>query len=153
MSNNPLLWKIVLIVVVVAGALFSAYPPEDKINLGLDLRGGLHILMQVETGTALKYELDLTTARLGQALKERNISYASIVPTEATATFDLLEKVVEDEDYATGFLQQRALKAGGREFVLFGRNEGGGHRFHGWVDRLLEAEDGDLNALFAGANE
>ncbi len=85
MSKNPLLWKIVLIVVVVAGALFSAYPPEDKINLGLDLRGGLHILMQVETGTALKYELDLTTARLGQALKERNISYASIVPTKATA--------------------------------------------------------------------
>jgi len=72
---------------------------------------------------------------------------------EATATFDPLEKVEEDEDYATGFLQQRALKAGGREFVLFGRNEGGGHRFHGWVERLLETEDKDLNALFAGANE
>ena len=85
MSNNPLLWKIVLILVVIGGALFSAYPPEDKINLGLDLRGGLHILMQVETGTAVKYELDITTARLGQALKERNISYSSIFPTEAAA--------------------------------------------------------------------
>jgi preprotein translocase subunit SecD len=41
--------------------------------------------MQVETGTALKYELDLTTARPGQALKDRNISYASILPTEAAA--------------------------------------------------------------------
>ncbi len=72
---------------------------------------------------------------------------------EAEAMFDLLEKVVEDEDYATGFLQQRALKSGGREFVLFGRNEGGGQRFHAWLDRLLETDDKDLNRLFSGVNE
>jgi len=72
---------------------------------------------------------------------------------EADAMFDLLEKVVEDEDYATGFLQQRALKSGGREFVLFGRNEGGGQRFHAWLDRLLETDDKDLNRLFSGVNE
>ena len=65
----------------------------------------------------------------------------------------MLRTVVEDEDYATGFLQQRALKAGGREFVLFGRNEGGGHRFHNWVERLLNTADADLNTLFAGAND
>jgi preprotein translocase subunit SecD len=88
MSNNPLLWKFIVILAVIGGALFSAYPPEEKINLGLDLRGGLHILMQVETGTALKYQLDLTTARLGQALKDRDISYASIVPT-AAATLEI----------------------------------------------------------------
>ena len=72
---------------------------------------------------------------------------------EARKQFALLRTVVEDEDYATGFLQQRALKAGGREFVLFGRNEGGGHRFHNWVERLLNTADADLNTLFAGAND
>ncbi len=72
---------------------------------------------------------------------------------EAEAMFDLLEKVVEEEDYATGFLQQRALKSGGRKHVLFGRNEGGGQRFHAWVDRLLETPDEDLNRLFSGVNE
>ena len=72
---------------------------------------------------------------------------------EAEGMFDLLEKVVEDEDYATGFLQQRALKSGGRTHVLFGRNEGGGQRFHAWLDRLLETEDKDLNRLFSGVNE
>lgn len=72
---------------------------------------------------------------------------------EAEGMFDLLEKVVEDEDYATGFLQQRALKSGGRKHVLFGRNEGGGQRFHAWVDRLLETEDKDLNRLFSGVNQ
>jgi phenylpropionate dioxygenase-like ring-hydroxylating dioxygenase large terminal subunit len=68
---------------------------------------------------------------------------------EADAQFTLLRKVVEEEDYATGFLQQRALTSGGREYVMFGRNEGGGQRFHGWVDRLLNTDDSELTALFA----
>ena len=47
------------------------------------------------------------------------------------------------------FRQQVALKNGGRDHVLFGENEGGAQRFHGWVDRLLHTEDADLEALFA----
>jgi nitrite reductase/ring-hydroxylating ferredoxin subunit len=70
---------------------------------------------------------------------------------EAEAQFKLLEYVVEVEDYGTGLRQQKALEAGGRDHVLFGRNEGGGHRFHGWVDRLIEADDKELNGLFASA--
>ena len=49
--------------------------------------------------------------------------------------------MVRNEDYATGFRQQAALKNGGRKQVLFGRNEGGAQRFHHWVDRLIAAED------------
>jgi phenylpropionate dioxygenase-like ring-hydroxylating dioxygenase large terminal subunit len=67
----------------------------------------------------------------------------------ANAQFALLEHVVRDEDYATGLRQQRALMSGGKSDVLFGRNEGGGQRFHAWLDRLLATEDGDLGALFA----
>jgi hypothetical protein len=67
---------------------------------------------------------------------------------EANQQFKLLEYVVQEEDYATGLRQQKALESGARKFVLFGRNEGGGHRFHRWVDRILETNDQDLNALF-----
>lgn len=71
--------------------------------------------------------------------------------TEAEKQIDLLEYVVREEDYATGLRQQRALIAGGREEVLFGRNEGGGQRFHRWLDRLLATDDAGLNdALRAG---
>jgi len=75
-------------------------------------------------------------------------------PNEAQARqaedqFRLLEYVVEVEDYGTGLRQQKALQAGGRDHVLFGRNEGGGHCFHRWVERLIKAEDKDLNGLFA----
>ena len=70
---------------------------------------------------------------------------------EANAQFDLLEYVVETEDYGTGLRQQKALISGGRKEVLFGRNEWGGQRFHGWVEALLNTEDADLNDLFASA--
>ena len=32
---------------------------------------------------------------------------------------------------------------------MFGRNEEGGQVFHGWVDKILETEDGDLPGLFS----
>ena len=65
--------------------------------------------------------------------------------------FDLLETVVRDEDYATGFLQQQALEAGGMEEVKFGRNEGGLQEFHRWVDRIVSTADEDLGGLFQPA--
>jgi phenylpropionate dioxygenase-like ring-hydroxylating dioxygenase large terminal subunit len=67
---------------------------------------------------------------------------------EAERQFKLLEYVVQEEDYATGLRQQRALESGARKYVLFGRNEGGGHRFHRWVDRIIETPDDRLNDLF-----
>ena len=67
----------------------------------------------------------------------------------ATQQFDFLKGVVRDEDYATGLKQQDALRTGSREFVLFGRNEGGGQMFHAWVEKILQTEDDELRALFA----
>jgi phenylpropionate dioxygenase-like ring-hydroxylating dioxygenase large terminal subunit len=66
----------------------------------------------------------------------------------ATRQFEFLKGVVRDEDYATGLKQQKALRTGSREFVLFGRNEGGGQVFHAWVDKILQAEDHELPGLF-----
>lgn len=68
----------------------------------------------------------------------------------AEAQFKLLEYVVRDEDYATGLRQQRALMTGAKSHVMFGRNEGGGQRFHGWLERLLATDDDGVNALFDG---
>ena len=38
---------------------------------------------------------------------------------------------------------QQAVKTGAKSEFLFGRNEIGGQRFHGWVDRLVAAETDD----------
>jgi nitrite reductase/ring-hydroxylating ferredoxin subunit len=71
----------------------------------------------------------------------------------AEKSFELLGRVVREEDYATGFRQQRALATGAKDWVLFGRNEGGGQRFHRWVDHLLGLDDAALASAFPGEIE
>ena len=63
--------------------------------------------------------------------------------------FNFLEIVVRDEDYATGKRQHQALQSGLLKEVLFGRNEKGGQVFHGWTERLTNATDEELVAIFA----
>ena len=60
-----------------------------------------------------------------------------------------LAHVVGNEDYYTGLRIQRSVKTGAKSHFLFGPNEGGGQRFHGWVDALIETEDSALPGLFA----
>ena len=67
---------------------------------------------------------------------------------QITETMKFLHHVVQDEDYYTGLRLQRALKTGAKDHVLFGRNEGGGQRFHRWVDALLTTDDADLASVF-----
>ena len=67
---------------------------------------------------------------------------------EAEKQFDLLEYVVREEDYSTGIKLQKGLKTGMIKNVMFGKNEGGGQCFHGWVDKILNTSDKDLPSLF-----
>ena len=41
-------WKALLVVAVVAWAVWMAYPPQKKVKLGLDLKGGMHLILKVD---------------------------------------------------------------------------------------------------------
>lgn len=41
-------WKVLLIVLVTAFCVWKAFPPQEKVKLGLDLRGGMQLLLQVD---------------------------------------------------------------------------------------------------------
>ena len=41
-------WRLVLVAVVVVAALLSVFPIGGRIRLGLDLKGGAHILLQAQ---------------------------------------------------------------------------------------------------------
>jgi phenylpropionate dioxygenase-like ring-hydroxylating dioxygenase large terminal subunit len=69
--------------------------------------------------------------------------------TQIESTISFLEHVVRDEDYYTGNRIQKAVKTGAKSEVLFGRNEGGGQRFHRWLEALLVTDDAQLSKLFA----
>ncbi len=60
--------------------LYLVYPISDSINLGLDLKGGIHIVMRVKTDDAVRAELDLTGERIRGSLDEIGIAVGSIQP-------------------------------------------------------------------------
>lgn len=65
--------------------LFSQLPtwwngmlPKDKIHFGLDLQGGSHLVMEVDTQEAVRATLDLMAVDLENILNEENIRYLRI---------------------------------------------------------------------------
>ena len=76
--NSNLKWKVVAILAVVALAVFSFYPPQQKVRLGLDLKGGVHLVMRVQTDDALKVETESVAERLREDFTTKNIAFASI---------------------------------------------------------------------------
>ena len=47
--ERKLIYKIILILVILGICAYFAFPLEKRINLGLDLRGGMHLLLKVDT--------------------------------------------------------------------------------------------------------
>src|SRR6266540_2934524 len=69
-------WNMLLILAVLGFSVYSFVPPREKINLGLDLRGGIHMVLQVVTDEALNQELDQTADRIAQELKAKSFAFA-----------------------------------------------------------------------------
>ena len=55
---RDLKWKFPLILAVVLGAVGLAYPLKEKISLGLDLQGGMHLLLEVKVEKAVEASLE-----------------------------------------------------------------------------------------------
>ena len=71
--DSKILWRIVLIVVVLGVSVWSLYPPGEKIHFGLDLSGGIHLVLQVQTDDAIKAELDDAAQRLVSRAREKGL--------------------------------------------------------------------------------
>lgn len=76
MKKN-LLGKSIFAVALVVLIGLCAFPPQEKVILGLDLKGGIHLLLEVETDSALKSELSEMKQRLGDHLRDREIPLES----------------------------------------------------------------------------
>jgi preprotein translocase subunit SecD len=51
---------------------------KERIHLGLDLRGGMHLILQVVTDDAVNIETDLAVERLKEELRSRQVSFSEI---------------------------------------------------------------------------
>ena len=57
---------------------------EKQLKLGLDLRGGVHLVMRVETDDALRLETDTESERLRDELTKRMVTFTNLVAPDAT---------------------------------------------------------------------
>jgi preprotein translocase subunit SecD len=96
MAKN-LRWKILIILGVVALSVFAFYPPDQKVRLGLDLKGGVHLVMRVEADMALRVETETTVERLREQLKTANIP---ATPTVVGATEFRVDGIPSGQDEA-----------------------------------------------------
>ena len=78
-------WRVVLIVTVIGLAVWSFYPPDEKLSLGLDLRGGVHLVLRVDTEGALRAETEATVDRLRETIGEGAVQDIVFEPTGPTS--------------------------------------------------------------------
>ena len=66
--NKSLRWRILAIVGVIAVCAWAIYPPSQTVRLGLDLKGGVHLILRVQTDDALRLETETAMERLREEL-------------------------------------------------------------------------------------
>jgi preprotein translocase subunit SecD len=83
MQRN-LKWKLILILALMAICIYFFISPRpgergllSRINLGLDLKGGIHLVLQVVTDDAVNQDLNQDAQRIVQELQSKNITFDS----------------------------------------------------------------------------
>jgi preprotein translocase subunit SecD len=94
--NKNLTWKLVVIVGILLVFVFGIFgvPKDwsgkgmvaaitDRIHLGLDLKGGTHLILQVKVDDAVNVDSDNALARLKEDLRTHKINYADITKPDS----------------------------------------------------------------------
>jgi preprotein translocase subunit SecD len=92
-------WKLITIVIVlvvfsalgvypIVAARYGVHSPgwlmEKQLKLGLDLKGGVQLVLRVQTDDALKLETDQATERLRQELTKANVTFTNLTSPDPT---------------------------------------------------------------------
>jgi preprotein translocase subunit SecD len=94
--NKNLTWKLVVIFGILMLFLTGIFGAPwqwsgrnalalvtDRIHLGLDLRGGTHLILQVQVNDAVNVDSDNAIARLKQDFRTRKINYSDILKPDS----------------------------------------------------------------------
>ena len=110
MAQN-LLKKTIFIVVIIIACVFGVVGiptgwqamlrnAQEHIHLGLDLRGGTHLVLQVMVNDAINSEADQTIELLQDVFKKKGITYGAMTRIDAVGIHDeggILVQGVPDE--------------------------------------------------------
>ncbi len=104
--QKSLRWRWILIAVVLLACVYGimGLPKsvdemkanmQRNIRLGLDLKGGSHLILQVQVQDAIKAEADQTIERMKEELRKAGVNYASIERNDP-ATIDQADSIQID---------------------------------------------------------
>lgn len=95
--TQSLQWRIVLVAAVLVGCVFLLYPsvgpvpefwqkylPHNPVRLGLDLQGGLHLVLEVQSEVAVETVVDQAISEASSLMKEEKIRYNDVLRTSPT---------------------------------------------------------------------
>lgn len=103
--------------------------PNKGINLGLDLQGGMHLILEVETEKALESSTDLVVNDLKARLEEKKVDFTSVKKTDynsisiayqSQGAEDTIKKIMDDT-YPN--LSYRSSSQGQLIYTLTGKEE------------------------------
>jgi preprotein translocase subunit SecD len=84
-------WQLVSVFVVVVATIIYLVPtlkpgiwPHKKINLGLDLQGGMHLVLEVDSGKAVESTVERITQEIREMLKKKLIRDVAVDRIEGT---------------------------------------------------------------------
>lgn len=100
------------------------YFPKNTINLGLDLKGGSHLLLEVDFDSYLLEQVDNLKTNLRQEMRSQKIGYLNLNSNKNNVTFFIREK--EKENLVEKFLRKNKdinyLFEDGKYIVSFNEN-------------------------------
>ena len=105
--NKNLRYRVITILVVVALAVWAFYPPGQKIKLGLDLKGGVHLVLRVQTDDALKLETETTVERLRDTLTRAGVMFGKLEATSGTEF--VIEGITDDQAFRGAAVEPDAV--------------------------------------------
>jgi len=106
------LWlRIGIVVVVIAVSTWYLYPPRKTINLGLDLQGGIHLVLGVDVDKALEAQVDRAADAIRADLEKKGIGVSRIERRGATELVVQLASPQTWNDAQGVFREQAAFES------------------------------------------
>ena len=106
--------RIALVVVVIAVSIWYLYPPARTINLGLDLQGGIHLVLGVDVDKAIEAQVERAGDTAKAELEKRGIGVTRV---ERRGTSELVFQLASPQSW------DAAVKATDEVLATFDRKE------------------------------
>ena len=130
--QKKLIYKTLLILGITGLMTLYAFPLDKRINLGLDLKGGMHLLLRVDT------------SKLDKQTKEGAVERAVEILRNRIDEFGVREPVIQKQGYDEIVVQLPGITDRGRALELIGRTA--------FLEFKLVSDDGTVIMLLSPPN-